>query len=139
MKHNYPSFDEFVKLSAEGNTIPVYRLLLADSLTPVTAYRRLAAPAGIARSRHSFLLESVVGGERIARFSFVGADPEATFCARRNEMTVSRGGGSETTDSDDPLAELKKMVDGYRAVHLPDLPRFTGGVVGDAPNHKVRD
>ena len=125
MKHYYPSFDEFLKLSAEGNTIPVYRLLLS-------------APPGFAPSRHSFLLESVVGGERIARFSFVATDPEATFCARRNEITISRDGQSETVQSDDPLAELKKMVEDHRQVHLPDLPRFTGGVVGYAAYDMVR-
>jgi len=139
MKHYYPTFDEFVKLTEKGNTVPVYRLLLADSLTPVTAYHRLAAPAGFAPSRHSFLLESVVGGERIARYSFVGADPEAVFVARRDEITISRNGREpQTLRSSDPLAELKKMVDPYRHVHLPGLPYFTGGLVGYAGYDMVR-
>jgi len=138
MKHYYPNFDEFLKLSGEGNTIPVYRQLLADSLTPVTAYQRLAAPPGFAPSKYSFLLESVVGGERVARFSFIAVDPEAVFVARRDDITISRGGEEQKIHSHDPLAELHKMLAGYRAVHLQGLPRFTGGLVGYAGYDMVR-
>ena len=139
MKHYYPTFDEFRQLAEKGNTVPVYRLLLADSLTPVTAYQRLARPIGFAPASHSFLLESVVGGERIARFSFVAADPEATFSARGDEITIGRADGSEDTlTSHDPLSELKRMLEPYKPVHLPDLPRFTGGIVGYAGYDMVR-
>ncbi|MFW5841485.1 MAG: anthranilate synthase component I family protein, partial [Planctomycetota bacterium] len=139
MKHYYPNFDEFCKLSEQGNTIPVYRQLLADSLTPVTAYQRLAQPPGFAPAQHAFLLESVVGGERMARFSFVAADPEAVFTARGSEITISRrGSGEETIESSDPLAELRKLVEPFQAVHLRDLPRFTGGVVGYAAYDMIR-
>ena len=75
MKHYYPNFDEFLGLSEQGNTIPVYRQLLADALTPVMAYQRLVEPAGGRPAENAFLLESVVGGERIARFSFAAANP----------------------------------------------------------------
>ncbi|MDP7637900.1 MAG: hypothetical protein QF577_10185, partial [Phycisphaerae bacterium] len=92
MKHYYPTFDEFLKLSDRGNTIPVYRQLLADALTPVTAYQRLAEPVGFAPANSAFLLESVVGGDRIARYSVVSADPEVTFAARRDDITVQRLG-----------------------------------------------
>ena len=81
MKHYYPDFDQFNRLTAQGNTIPVYRQLMADALTPVTAYRRLAGAEDSERTGSSFLLESVVGGEQIARYSFVGVDPEASFTA----------------------------------------------------------
>lgn len=139
MKHYYPNFDEFRKLTEQGNTIPVYRQLLADALTPVTAYQRLAQPAGFAPASYAFLLESVVGGEQIGRFSFTAADPEAIFVAKRNEITITRPGiGKETITSDDPLAELQKMIGMYEAVHLPGLPRFTGGVVGYAGYDMVR-
>jgi anthranilate synthase component 1 len=139
MKHYYPSFDEFLRLSEKGNTIPVYRQLLADAITPVMAYQRLARPAGFAPSSHSFLLESVVGGERVARFSFVASDPEATFVARRENVTICRAGrDEENLTSADPLAELAKMMANYRHVHLPGLPRFTGGVVGYAGYDMVR-
>ncbi len=139
MKHYYPDFDEFLKLTERGNTIPVYRELLSDTLTPVTAYRRLAMPAGFAPSKYSFLLESVVGGERIARYSFAAADPEATFTARRNKIIIrTREGEEKTVTTDDPLSELAGMLKGHQAVHLPSLPRFTGGVVGFAGYDTVR-
>jgi len=139
MKHYHPSFDEFLTLADRGNTIPVYRELLSDFLTPVMAYERLAMPAGFAPSGNSFLLESVVGGERIARFSFVAADPEATFTARRDEIVIRQAGKPEQTiASHDPLSELATMLAPHRAVHLPNLPRFTGGVVGYAAYDMVR-
>jgi anthranilate synthase component 1 len=139
MKHYYPNFDEFLKLSEQGNTIPVYRQLLADALTPVTAYQRLARPLGFAPAGHSFLLESVVGGERIAQFSFVAANPEATFTAKRDRIVIHRPGGKrEEIESHDPLDELRKMLADYHPVHLPGLPRFTGGVVGYAGYDMVR-
>ncbi|MGC9454009.1 MAG: anthranilate synthase component I [Phycisphaerae bacterium] len=139
MKHYYPNFDEFLKLSEQGNTIPVYRQLLADALTPVTAFQRLSRPPGFAPARNAFLLESVVGGERIARFSFVAADPEAVFEARRGKITIRRlAAEPQEMTSDDPLAELQKLVAEYRPVHLAGLPRFTGGVVGYAGYDMVR-
>jgi len=139
MKHYHPTFDEFVKLLEKGNTVPVYRELLADTLTPVTAYQRLAMPSGFATASNAFLLESVVGGEQIARYSFAAADPEATFVARRNEITIRRRvNGPETITSADPLGELAKLMSDYRAVHLPALPRFTGGAVGYAAYDMVR-
>jgi len=139
MKHYYPNFDEFRKLAEQGNTIPVYRQLMADALTPVTAYQRLAEPAGFAPAASSFLLESVVGGERIARYSFVGADPEVTFTAYRDEITVKRSGqAAQSITSHDPLAELQKLTAAYQAVRMPSLPRFTGGLVGYAAYDMVR-
>ena len=139
MKHYHPNFDQFVKLSEEGNTIPVYRELLDDALTPVMAYKRLAHPAGFARAKYSFLLESVVGGERIGRNSFVAANPEATFTARREQITVVHPDGrSEETVSSDPLSRLAGMLEPFRPVHLSTLPRFTGGVVGYAGYDMVR-
>jgi len=139
MKHYYPNFDQFQKLTARGNTIPVYRQLLADALTPVSAYQRLAEPAGREPAENAFLLESVVGGERIARFSFVAAAPEATFTAKRDDIVIRRSGGEpESLSSHDPLAELAGMLSTYQAVHLPNLPRFTGGIVGYAAYDMAR-
>ncbi|RPI61849.1 MAG: anthranilate synthase component I [Planctomycetaceae bacterium] len=139
MKHYRPTFDEFCKLAEKGNTIPVYRQLLADALTPVTAFQRLANPPGYAPSKNAFLLESVVGGERVARYSFVAIDPECTFSARRDTMTIRRRGQAEQTiTSHDPLGELAKLMSPYQAVHLPGLPRFTGGLVGYAAYDMIR-
>ncbi len=137
MKHYYPSFDEFLRLSEQGNTVPVYRQLLADALTPVMAYQRLAKPIGFAPSTHAFLLESAEIGER-ARFSFVASDPESTFEARGENITVRRRGREEKLTSADPLSELKKLLEGFKPVHVGGLPRFTGGIVGYASYDMVR-
>jgi len=138
MKHYYPNFEEFLKLSERGNTIPVYRQLLADSLTPVMAFKHLAFPPGFGPAGHAFLLESVERGER-ARFSFVAADPEAIFTARRQEVVIKWASGEEETrTSDDPLGELSGMLAGFNPVHLPQLPRFTGGIVGYAAYDMIR-
>jgi len=139
VKHYYPNFDDFCRLTERGNTIPVYRQLLSDSLTPVSAYHRLTDPPGSTPASHSLLLESVVGGERIARYSFVGVDPEVTFTVRRDRITVARTGGEDRTiTSHDPLAELQALMADFQAVHLPDLPRFTGGAVGYAGYDMIR-
>ncbi len=138
MKHYYPTFDEFCRLTEQGNTVPIYRQLLADALTPVSAYQRLANPPGYAPAANAFLLESVVGGERIARYSFVGVDPEVTFTARRDLMTIVREGRTLEKQSHDPLGELRELMAPYQAVHLPNLPRFTGGIVGYAAYDMVR-
>ena len=139
MKHYYPNFEAFCKLSEKGNTIPVYRQLLADSLTPVTAYQRLAMPKGFAPARNAFLLESVVGGEWMARYSFVAVDPEVVFTARGKAITIQRvGQKAETIESSDPLAQLRSLLEPYQPVPVRDLPRFTGGVVGYAGYDMVR-
>ncbi|MEI7835674.1 MAG: anthranilate synthase component I, partial [Planctomycetota bacterium] len=139
MKHYYPTFDEFRTLAERGNIVPVYRQLLSDALTPVEAYQRLARPAGFAASKHAFLLESVVGGERVARYSFIGADPEMVFTARRDRITIDRlGGPSAEIVSSDPLKELDTLMQTYKAVRLPGLPPFTGGLVGYAAYDLVR-
>jgi anthranilate synthase component 1 len=138
MKHYYPNFDTFRRLCEQGNTIPVYRQLLADALTPVTAYQRLSGPGGFAPASNAFLLESVVGGERMARFSFVAADPEATFAARGNEVRICTGGNTDVQETQDPLRALREMMEPYHWVPRDDLPRFTGGVVGYAAYDMVR-
>ena len=139
MKHYHPDFTEFCSLTDKGNTIPVYRELLADALTPVSAYQRLAHPPGFAPASNAFLLESVVGGERVARFSFVGVAPAITFTARRDRVVIRpRGGKLEEIQSDDPLGELENLLSPHKPVSLPNLPRFTGGVVGYAGYDVVR-
>ena len=139
MKHYYPSYEQFCQLAEKGNTIPVYRHLLADALTPVSAYQRIAMPEGGDPSQNSFLLESVVGGEQIAQHSFIAADPEVTFVAKRDQITIQRPGrDAELITSNDPLAELQKMLADFKPVHSPDLPRFTGGLVGYAGYDMVR-
>jgi len=107
----YPTLDEVRKLSEHGNLVPIYREIVADLDTPVSAYLK------VARGGYSFLLESVEGGERFARYSFIGSDPYLVLKA-----------GSE--EKPDPLLPVERELGKYRLVPVPGLPRFHGGAVG---------
>ena len=134
MKKYYPSFEKFCELLADGvNTVPVYCQLLSDNFTPVTAYAHLSKD-----SQYSFLLESVVGGEKIARYSFLSADPVAVFKAYGREVEISRQGQVTKLTSDDPLRALEDMLKPYRPARLAGLPPFLGGLVGYAGYDVVR-
>jgi len=111
-----PELGQFRALaeSGAGNLIPVYREVATDLETPVSAYLK------IARGRYSFLLESVEGGERMARYSFIGTDP----------YRVLRMGGSEPDGTGDPLVEIQRELEKWKPVDIPGLPRFRGGAVG---------
>ena len=122
-----PTLEEFRELARQANTVPVYTRLLGDHLTPVTAFMAIAR-----RSAHAFLLESVVGGEKIARYSFLGADPQTTFQAAEREVLIESSGGTIRRPAEDPLQPLAELLASHKAVHLPDLPRFCGGAVGYA-------
>ena len=124
----WPPASEFRQLAAQANTVPIYTQLLSDQLTPVSAFQRLARGA-----EHAFLLESVIGGEKVARYSFIAANPMAVFEARGRNFRVSPSNGSARSgEAGDPLAELEKLLASYRAAHLAGLPRFVGGAVGYA-------
>jgi anthranilate synthase component 1 len=132
MSRYFPDFESFQRLSSEADLVPVYRQLVSDTLTPVSAYCR------IQQGGCAFLFESVVGGERIGRYSFLGADPFLQIDAFGNRIVVTRPEGIETRDVADPLQELEDLLAGYRAVHLPGLPRFCGGAVGYAGYDVIR-
>lgn len=138
MPRYLPDFETFGRMAAQGDLVPVYRQLVADTLTPVSAFCRLQSGAC------AFLFESVVGGEKIGRYSFVGTNPFLRFEAFGNEVVLaeydSRGDvQSETRQSyDDPLKELEARIAGYRAAPHPKLPRFCGGAVGYAGYDIVR-
>src|SRR6185369_451400 len=132
-----PKLDEFQKLAARGNLIPVTRRLLADIETPLSAYRKIRG-AG-----ESFLFESVEGGEHLGRYSFVGCNPRAVIRQTGNRIDVLENGKviEKFAIPREPNAECGQCVkDGlevverklkkYRPVSLPGLPRFTGGAVG---------
>src|SRR5213083_2320460 len=121
-----PSLEEFTKLAAQGNLIPVTRRLLADIETPLSAYRKIRG-AG-----ESFLFESVEGGEHIGRYSFVGCNPRAMIRQFANRVEVLESGkivASHTVGKDvkDGLEVIERTLKNYRAVSRPELPRFTGG------------
>jgi len=129
-----PRLDEFQKLAAHGNLIPVTRRLLADIETPLSAYRKIRG-AG-----ESFLFESVEGGEHIGRYSFVGCNPRALIRQTGNRVELVENGKvvehfsiareSGSTGVKDGLEVVERVMKKYRAVAVPGLPRFTGGAVG---------
>jgi anthranilate synthase component 1 len=109
------------------SVVPVYCRVLSDQLTPVSAFARLSEP-----DQKAFLLESVIGGEKIARYSFIGIKPFASVQARDSQTTVTTPSGDETIDGADPLVVLEGLIKKHRAPHLAGLPRFLGGAVGFA-------
>jgi anthranilate synthase component 1 len=128
----YPDFETFARLAVGADLLPVYRRLVADSLTPVSAFHKLdLGPCAC-------LFESVVGGEKVGRYSFLTADPFMQVEARGPRITVTTPEGCESFESADPLAELKRRLSVLRAAHLPELPPFTGGAVGYAGYDVVR-
>ncbi|MCH8967280.1 MAG: chorismate-binding protein, partial [Planctomycetes bacterium] len=133
MAHFQPGRQDFIALSRGASVVPVCCSILSDQLTPVSAFNRLAAGAD-----HAFLLESVVGGEKIARYSFLGAAPFARIEATPARTTLVERGKERIVDNADPLAELETLLAGYSAPHLSGLPRFLGGAVGYAGYDIVR-
>ena len=126
-----PDKQTFLEKSKLGNLIPVWRELLSDQDTPVSAYERLREAMRIKNPKaHTFLLESVEGGERIARYSFVGGSPQSVFRATGRRVEIECGGKSEVLENVDPLDEVKKRMAGFKPVPDPALPRFYGGMVG---------
>ena len=121
----FPARNEFFQLARRGNLIPVYREILADMETPVSAFHK------IDDGRSAFLLESIEGGEKWARYSFLGVGSGRMFRSRgRYYEIVENGEVANSGEVDDPLAELKRFVTRYAPVELPGLPRFFGGAVG---------
>lgn len=122
-----PNRETFRALAQQGNLIPVCRDILADMETPVSAFRRLA------HRPNAFLLESVEGGERMARYSFLGAEPYMTFRSRGRTVTITENGVERTVALEagrDPLHVLEELLAEVRYVELPGMPRFVGGAVG---------
>ena len=112
----YPDKKEFIKLSKKGNLIPVYTEIMADFETPLSAY------AKIDRGSYSFLLESVEGGERIARYSFLGSEPSLIFSSEGNKVTLREGKNVKNTIVMDPINELKKLLRSYKVVNVSGPP-----------------
>ncbi len=125
--------EEFVSHPKEGNLIPIYREIFADMETPVSAYMK------IGDTKYSYLLESVEGGEKWGRYTFLGAEPSIVFEYTGDSVTITENGKSKTFVAEgDPLFELKKMMARYNPVDLPGLPRFFGGAVGYLSYDSVR-
>ncbi|MDE2179898.1 MAG: anthranilate synthase component I [candidate division NC10 bacterium] len=121
----HPSFDEFLRKAEDGNVIPVYREILADMETPVSAFRK------IDRGDYAFLLESVEGGEKWGRYSFLGSNPGLVLKAKGATVEVITADGIQSQAiAKDLLEPLKAILQRYRPVRTDDLPRFYGGMVG---------
>src|SRR2546421_1047063 len=129
-----PSYDEFAALAREHTVVPVYRQLISDTLTPVSAFCK------VQEGDWSFLFESVIGGERLGRYSFLGSGPFLRFQAYDHRVQVqesARPGSSGARapaiielEHSDPLLLLEEKLSAYHAPHLPGLPRFCVGAVG---------
>jgi anthranilate synthase component 1 len=118
------SFDEFKELARRGTFVPVCKEIVADLLTPVSAFLKIAEHAD-----YAFLLESVEGGEHVGRYSFLGKDPFLILRSRGGKTTMD--GGGVTTASERPFIEtLRRLMADFRSPFVPELPRFTGGAVG---------
>jgi anthranilate synthase component 1 len=118
------TFEEFVELARRGTFVPVVKEIIADLLTPVSAFLKIAE-----HSDYSFLFESVEGGERVARYSFLGKDPFLVLRQRAGRTIMDRSG--VTTDSSEPfIPALRRLMAEFQSPFVPGLPRFTGGAVG---------
>jgi len=129
---HFPDFDSFCQLTDGVELVPVFRRLLSDTLTPVVAFNRLD------NGTDACLFESVVGGEKVGRYSFLASDPFMQLEAWQDKLCIQRGDVFEELQVDDPLEEFKNLVSKYRAATLPELPPFTSGAVGYAGYDTVR-
>src|SRR4051794_21100721 len=131
MRHR-PTFAEFADLARGASLVPVYRQLVGDTLTPVSAFCK------VLEEGPAFLFESVVGGERLGRYSFLGAGPFLQLQARDRTVTIDDGRSVTTSEPPDPLRLLEELLAKSRAPHVRGLPRFCGGAVGSAGYDTVR-
>ena len=130
---NHPTLEDFRKIARPGTLVPVYREVMADLETPVTAYMKIAKDQA-----YAFMLESVEQTGNLGRYSFLGANPSVVFKSRGREVRIVREGASETFESDAPLEELRKLMRQYKPVHVDGLPAFHGGAVGYVGYDEVR-
>jgi len=123
-----PTREQVHKLFQQGDLVPVYRTMLADLETPVSVYMKLAQTGQV-----SFLLESVEGGERVGRYSFLGVNPKGVISVKRGEVTRTLHGVTTTrplNEGEDPLHAVEKEFGRVNPVRIEGLPRFVGGAVG---------
>ena len=119
-----PDFKTFSRLAKQGNLVPVYENYTADLLTPVGAYLRIARDA-----KYSFLLESVEGGETIARYTFAGANPEEVFRSR-GRVCALESHGKRVEFEENPVEQLRRLTARYHPVRVPELPPLIAGAIG---------
>ena len=123
-----PEQNTFVDMIAESDLVPVHRTIIADLETPLTLFAKVAA-----LDPHAFLFESMEGGEKWGRYSFIGLDPLVTFTSRRDQVCIEYPGladGGEERTGVNPLNELRQLLASFKVLDSPGLPRFYGGAVG---------
>jgi len=129
-----PDFKKFSRLAQKGAIIPVFREIIADLETPVSTFLKLAA-----KQKYSYLLESVEGGERWGRFSFISWAPKIIFSSKGGNFSARCPGQKQVwKKTADPLHELKTLMSAYTPVEIEGLPRFWGGAVGYVSYDMVR-
>jgi anthranilate synthase component I len=131
MSH-FPDFATFSAIAAAADYVPVYRRVLSDVLTPVSAFHKIDDGGS------ACLFESVIGGEKVGRFSFLAAEPFMLLQAYGDQVSVTKDGVTAKITSANPLDELRRRVQEFRVAKLPELPPFTGGAVGYAGYDAVR-
>src|SRR3989338_5778956 len=115
----FPSKAEFLKLAKKGNLIPVYKEILADLETPLSSFLK------IDNNNYAYLLESVEGGENVARYSFLGSNPSMVFKSKGKNIEIIRGKKTEKfITKTDPIDELKQILSQFKFVKLKELHRF---------------
>ena len=120
----FPSYDIFSTLAEQGNLIPVFREIMADMDTPVSAFRKLDD------GTFSYLLESIEGGEKWGRYSFLGSSPSLIIRSKGTIVETIENGVTTTVTADDPLACIRDLLRRFSPVEVEGLPRFFGGAVG---------
>lgn len=120
----YPEFSEFTEKCRQGNVVPVYRQLMGDSLTPVSAFQK------IARGPYAFLLESASGPEQVGRYCFLGCSPFARFTAYGDKVEISQSGREEKKRQTNPLEQFRSYLSRFQLTPVEGLPRFACGAVG---------
>jgi len=131
MRH-LPEFTAFESLAKEHDLTPVYRRLVSDMLTPVSGFRR------IDQGGSACLFESVIGGEKVGRYSILAVEPWLEICASGQQVEVRQDGNVKTFASTNPLDELRQRLGNVKVAHWEELPPFTGGAVGYAGYDVIR-
>lgn len=120
----FPNFETFCLLATRGNLIPVYREIMADMDTPVSAFKKLDD------GNFSYLLESIEGGEKWGRYSFLGSSPSVVIRSKGNLVEIIDNGVTSSVQAPDPLEYIRRLLAQYNPVEVEGLPRFFGGAVG---------
>jgi len=131
MAHS-PDFTAFSKLAQTADYVPVFRRVLSDVLTPVSAFHKIDDGGS------ACLFESVIGGEKVGRYSFLAAEPFLTIQAHGTDVSLTDARGQRELKTDNPLQVLREQVKAVRVAKVPGLPPFTGGAVGYAGYDTVR-